>query len=69
MFCLLSCAFLFVGDKAATNCFEDDIITLIKGEDRIKFAHDVALNFAREKGNHDEKSHIKYLSNNMYMIH
>ena len=42
VFCSLSSAFLFVGNKVAADYFKDEIIPSLKENNRLKLADDVA---------------------------
>ena len=42
VFCLLSFLFLFVGEKVEADHFKEANLPLFKGEDRIKFAQNLA---------------------------
>ena len=51
VFCSLSYAFYFIGDKiAADRCYKDEIISSLKLNDRIIFSQDVTLINVREMG-------------------
>ena len=51
VFCSLSSALFFIGDKIAADCFKDKITPLLKANDTLKFSQEVALNHERKKGN------------------
>ena len=63
------CDFFFVGDKFAADFFKDDIIPSLKAEYMLKLSQDVSINHVRYKGGNNTNYHIKYLINNMYMLH
>ena len=48
VFCSLSSAFYFIGDKIAADNFIREITPSLKAEDRLKFSQDVALNHVRD---------------------
>ena len=50
MFCLLSSAFLFFGDKVSACRFKDEIIPSLKANYRLKSDRDVEKNHLIDKG-------------------
>ena len=42
--CSFSSSFFFIGDEIDADDFKDEITPLIKANDRLKFAQDLALN-------------------------
>ena len=47
MFCSLSYEFYFIGDEIASDHFKDEMTPLLKANDELKFAQDMALNNVR----------------------
>ena len=50
VFCSLSYALFFIGDKISADCFGDNNTLSLKENDRLKLTQDLALNHVIEKG-------------------
>ena len=50
MFCSLSSVFYFVGDKNVADRFKYEITPSIKSNERLKFDHNISMNYVKEKG-------------------
>ena len=55
VFCSLSYAFLFVGDKISADFFKDESTSSFKSNERLKFVQYVAMNHIIEKGKPQRK--------------
>ena len=53
--------FFFVDEKVAADPFKDEVIPLLKENDRLNFAQDVKMNRVREKGKPQCKLSYKLL--------
>ena len=49
VFCSFSSGFYFIGDKIDADHFKYEIVPSVKGNGRLKFSQDVAMNRVREK--------------------